>query len=365
MNVHLVRSDELSVERFEEIIDLLSSFSGPLKFIAKDQPLVFTSLDEEEELDEERFYKQESLMAHEVCYHYMRAKVDWKDLYQDCKLYRNKYNIPGQEMVILLTDVANQHNWFSCMDPNGSNNGFVHTGDWDKFVPGHSKYSIAYITTSLVLQSFMFKNMTELNERVHQHAMGCMNDFCENKRDVILKLRTADICLDCLNHVRKRLSAPLIQQVLNIFEGVRVGLLYSQDFRQTKELSQIHVPMHGYISFPEFGTSVVRLNPLEKTLYLLFLAHPEGIALTHLVDHKDKLIKIYSELNVSGMLAQIHHRINDLVDVNTGSASQKIANIKRKFINSLGRKLAKAYYIEGPNGAPKKILLDRAMVTYK
>ncbi len=248
---------------------------------------------------------------------------------------------------------------------NGSNNGFVHTGDWDKFVPGHSKYSIAYITTSLVLQSFMFKNMTELNERVHQHAMGCMNDFCGNKRDVILKLRTADICLDCLNHVKKRLSAPLIQQVLNIFEGVRVGLLYSQNFRQTKELSQIHVPMQGNISFPDYGTMEVRLNPLEKTLYLLFLLHPEGICLTNLVDHKAKLIEIYSELNISGMLAQIHSRINDLVNVNTGSASQKIANIKRKFKEALGSKIAESYYIEGPNGAAKKIRIDRSMVFYE
>ncbi len=116
MNVHLVRSDELSVERFGEIIDLLSSFNGPLKFIAKDQPLVFTSLDEEEELDEKKFYNQ-GIVQEQMVNYLFRSVVDWKDLYHDCNLYRRKFEIPRQEMVILLTDVANKHNWFSCMDP--------------------------------------------------------------------------------------------------------------------------------------------------------------------------------------------------------------------------------------------------------
>lgn len=61
-----------------------------------------------------------------------------------------------------------------------------------------------------------------------------------------------------------------------------------------------------------------------------------------LADHKEELRNIYSQISTSGLLADIHNRIADLVNVNANSASEKISKIKAAFIRSVGEDLVQA-----------------------
>lgn len=84
--------------------------------------------------------------------------------------------------------------------------------------------------------------------------------------------------------------------------------------------------------------------------------------LTDFVDHRDEFIRIYSSISSSGLLTEIHGRISDLVNVNSGSASEKISKIKSKFVSAIGKELAKHYIIEGLQGEGKRIMPDRKLV---
>lgn len=157
--------------------------------------------------------------------------------------------------------------------------------------------------------------------------MGCINDFCEHKKEVMLKLRTADICIDCMHLLQDKIEPPVIQQILSILEGVRVRLLFNQNFRQNLEPSSLKVTTHGKIFLPDYGNKEIRLTPLEKTLYLFFLNHPEGMMLHDLVNHREELKNIYSRISTSVLLAEIRNRIDGLVDITSNSACEKISRI--------------------------------------
>ena len=40
---------------------------------------------------------------------------------------------------------------------------------------------------------------------VHEEAEGCVNDLCQSKKKIILKLRTADICDLCIKKIQETL----------------------------------------------------------------------------------------------------------------------------------------------------------------
>ena len=56
----------------------------------------------------------------------------------------------------------------------------------------------------------------------------------------------------------------------------------------------------------------------------------------------------------------MRQRIDELVNVLSNSASEKISRIKRAFEIAIGEDLAKHYYIQGGNGERKKIEGARA-----
>ena len=119
------------------------------------------------------------------------------------------------------------------------------------------------------------------------------------------------------------------------------------------------------ILLPDYGNIEIKLTPLEKTLFLLYLNHPEGIAYHDLVDCKTEIREIYSKLANTGDQAEIEERIEALINPLEGSAKEKISKIKQKFTNKLGAELAANYIIQGPRGDKKEITLDREFVVYQ
>ena len=367
MNIHLVRSEEFSPQSFNELIAFLQSFDGPVRFMAAGSSVDFPEAAVDvEDVDEEKFLKQEEISFQEmICHNILlpekRLTVSWPNLFEACQQYREENNLPANELVILLTDIANEHNWFSALDPSNTYNGFVHTSEWEHFVKCSEVFPVAYLVASLILQKHMFTDMKMLMQSVHKFPLGCINDFCEHKSQIMLKLRTADVCHDCMNLLKDNLEPPEIQQALNIFEGVRLRMLFNQSFRQNQKPSKLQVTNRGRIFLPDYGNIEIKLTPLEKTLYLFFLNHPEGMMLHDLVDHKEKLRGIYAHISTSGLLAEIHSRIDSLVDVTSNSVNEKISKIKAAFVKVLGKELATHYYIQGEHSDKKFVPLKQEL----
>ncbi len=361
MKVHLIKTPEYSPEDFRDVSELLNSFDGALEFVAS-----------EYEFDKEQFpflqkfypdfkFKYESDIKKLNFNKELGLPLSWRELFSLCDFYRTTFNINETDFIIVLTIRRNALNWFSHCE---NKNAFVHTGDWEYFTDANPKYPVAHQIVENVMQSLMKLDTVNIpNINVHTDSRGCMNDFCQNKGQIILKLRTADICPDCIEKIQEEnIDHNIVNQVLKIFEGIRNELLFKQKFKKQVTPVPITINERNQIILPQLGNLEIRLNPLFKTLYIFYLRHTEGVRLNELNDFRSELLSLYRRLSVADNNQTIELRITDLVNPIGGSFSQKKSKLNKIITDLLGEPLAKFYRIEGEPGEPFKINLPNKLI---
>ena len=55
------------------------------------------------------------------------------------------------------------------------------------------------------------------------------------------------------------------------------------------------------IILPHYNNMEIKMEPLAKAVYLLFLNHPKGILFKNLPDYRKELTKIYAKLRPNGL----------------------------------------------------------------
>ena len=109
----------------------------------------------------------------------------------------------------------------------------------------------------------------------------------------------------------------------------------------------------------------VKMEPLVKAVYLLFLSHPEGIVLKYLPDYRKELTELYLLLRPYGLTDRVVQSIEDVTNPTLNSINEKCARIRRVFEGLLPKTIARYYSISGKRGEAKKIELVRANVVWK
>lgn len=181
-----------------------------------------------------------------------------------------------------------------------------------------------------------------------------------------------DILLRCFC-VRE--AAPMAKEVCseNRYVTVDIGKLrkagvpeyvISMILDSEEELSTLRITQNARILLPEYKLEI-RMPPLDKALYFLFLRHPEGIRFKELCDHRDELSDLYSSITGRTDPEQIRDSIEALTDPLSNSINEKCSRIKRAFTKAFSEALARNYYIDGKGGGPKSIALDRSLVVWE
>jgi hypothetical protein len=387
--VHLLKSEELDKAAYQEILQQLQLFSGPLEFVSTidepvfedDEGIEFDNKDENGR-DKTHPIPQEMIqvyasyldMNEEICSldgHYVEApqtltRLKWDDIFERCLTFRKANDTSEFEFVILLTDKGNEFNWFAAPDPKGGRNGFVQTSGLGFYLPGFSRASIVYLITTHLLRHYMFSDIREMSEGVHQKSVGCMNDFCENKAELILKIRTADLCSDCVKQLENKKVDPLLaNQVFEIMEAMRSEILFRDRYSLLKKPSRMHISGPNYkIQFPDLANLELKLDKIEKTIYLFFLGKPEGVKLNMLDEHREELTELYLKVSPTSDRATATRRINERTDnAHTQKISETISKIRKKINDLLGDEMGEHYIIAGANGEVKKIGVERGLVS--
>ncbi len=109
----------------------------------------------------------------------------------------------------------------------------------------------------------------------------------------------------------------------------------------------------------------VKMEPLVKAVYLLFLSHPEGIMLKCLPDYRKELTQLYLLLRPYGMTDRVKQSIEEVTNPTLNSINEKCSRIRKAFAESLPKSVARYYAISGKRGEVKKIDLVRASVVWK
>ena len=109
----------------------------------------------------------------------------------------------------------------------------------------------------------------------------------------------------------------------------------------------------------------VKMEPLVKAVYLLFLSHPEGIVLKCLPDYRKELTQLYLLLRPYGMTDRVMQSIENVTNPTQNSINEKCARIRKLFSDILPKTVARYYGISGKRGEAKKIDLVRANVIWE
>ncbi|MBR4793377.1 MAG: hypothetical protein IK038_06890 [Bacteroidaceae bacterium] len=111
--------------------------------------------------------------------------------------------------------------------------------------------------------------------------------------------------------------------------------------------------------------SILALRPLVKTLFILFLKHPEGIILKQRDYYREELEKIYGVISPNTDRDDVKARIARLVDLQDNSFSEKASVLNARLEELLPEGMAGDYQIKGYNGHPRKIRLNPLLVHWE
>lgn len=238
-----------------------------------------------------------------VSFHYRKVSLPYPgtqptnpfsfaDYARDCRNYRTIYKVPEGDYVILLTGIPHDMNWFSAMEEK---NGFVQVNAWGHFFDADiaPEHPVSYEVAAWILRTAMCGRLDETLQYVHLDARGCTMDFCQNKQDIVLKMRTADLCPQCLSILeRKKVSLGLINQVIATWEDIRKSMSFHIRAGFLKNPVNMDICFSQKEIHFRAPSVTVRLKPSEMALYAFVLKHCSentGIRLKDLETNPDLL----------------------------------------------------------------------------
>ena len=127
----------------------------------------------------------------------------------------------------------------------------------------------------------------------------------------------------------KAIGVPLLEELrIEAARGELSRLLITEDYRFV--LEDYH--------------REVDLQPVHKAVYLLFLAHPEGIEFKRLVDYREELLKYYMATAKMMDKEKVIEGVNHLTDPLDNAINEKCSRIKKVFLELMDEYTA-SYYI--------------------
>ena len=162
-----------------------------------------------------------------------------------------------------------------------------------------------------------------------------------------------------------------VMSLLNDFQRIAVELqkrgvweaVMKQMFNPTQRLSRVMI-QNNRIYLPDYNNLEIKMTPMAKSVYFLFLRHPEGIAFKDLPDYRNELRDIYYSVSCYDNKQQMEQSINDVTDPTKNTINENASRIRKAFVSQFDNRLAENYYITGGRGEAKRITLPRQLVVW-
>ncbi|MCQ2154052.1 MAG: hypothetical protein MJY44_05770 [Bacteroidales bacterium] len=129
--------------------------------------------------------------------------------------------------------------------------------------------------------------------------------------------------------------------------------------------SHLKVDSQYRLFLTDYGDREIRMSPVHKAVFLLFLKHPEGIFFKDLASYRDELGAIYSRITGREDPDAVEDTLDRLTDPYDNSINEKCARIKNAFVSEFSEEIAWWYYIDGKRGERKLIRLPRDLVVWE
>jgi hypothetical protein len=328
--VHILRSPEYSKNEFNSIIELLNIKSKFIKIKAYSNEIIN--------------YKTSIEIK------------DWGEFFEICKDWRKAKKVSNDDYVFLLTNHGNKDDYFSWTDEKLGDY-FIHSPELGKYFnnPKNQHFATVYEIITCILISLMYDTQEEILNAAHQKARGCPLDFCDDKEDIVLKIRTGDVCYDCLSRIKDRGVNPLFLGVIfNKMEEIRKALI----FREREDLIEFNSPLRiiygkndSKIEFTELPGVTMNFDDLQTTIYCLILKN-KSIGVQSFLTVEDEFRRLYILIkNIDLTAKEIANSIKTWTNPdNSEIIIQNVSKMNTKLNTLLGKNLASNYLIKNNKG---------------
>lgn len=113
------------------------------------------------------------------------------------------------------------------------------------------------------------------------------------------------------------------------------------------KLSRLQITKDYRFFLVDYDNKEVELQPVHKAVYLLFLAHPEGIEFKRLREYREELTRYYMAtaklLDKEKIVEGVDHLVNPL----DNAINEKCSRIKKVFFDMMDEYVASYYIISG------------------
>ena len=141
-------------------------------------------------------------------------------------------------------------------------------------------------------------------------------------------------------------------------------LVINRMFQPTQMLSRMEI-RNNRIFLPDYNDMEIKMTPMVKAVYFLFLRHPEGIVFKNLPDYRNELRAIYSSLCRFDDKEKIEKSIMDVTDPMKNTINENTSRIRKAFVELFDEKLAINYFVVGKKGEAKRITLPQHLITWE
>ena len=145
----------------------------------------------------------------------------------------------------------------------------------------------------------------------------------------------------------KRLVSQLQAQGRNdlLLRAIGVPLLEELRIEAAKgKLSRLVITKDYRFILVDYNKEV-ELQPVHKAVYLLFLAHPEGIEFKRLADYREELTRYYMATAKMMDKEKIIEGVDHLVNPLDNAINEKCSRIKKVFLELMDEYRASYYFI--------------------
>ena len=122
-------------------------------------------------------------------------------------------------------------------------------------------------------------------------------------------------------------------------------------------ISKIEIDYNNKIQLLYFKREV-GLSHLTKSIYFLFLKHPEGINLKELNNYKKELFDIYKSVSNQLDYDKMSKSIDDVINLETKAIYTHLSRIKSAFYKIMDASFAKYYIVSGSGVEDRKVLFE-------
>jgi len=346
MKVYITSTPEFPFSQLEDVVKVLKSTPGTIDFLSSPP------------LNE----KQWARVNKKIINIRPNESLTFDEFFELCDGHRDIREIDENSMVIILSNIKNDLNWFSAFRKN---NIFIHGENWDQFTGKDAKYGIAHQIVENIFQSLInLKIEPELDELIHKKSIGCINDMCDDESEIITKLWAAVICPKCRKRADEEISDKTITlHIKEIINNLRDEFVRDGDDVE-KYIPPIKVFEKGKVSF---GNKEFKFEAKLGSFYVFFLKNLDGVPTKNVEKIVDDVIEEYRnikgiEANIEPIARSLGYTItidNTLKEKSYDCEELDFENvrtlIKRKLKKELGKELHNFYIINNIKVDKEKI----------